>query len=267
MQIKHLEDEIGLPLFEQVGKKIHLTEAGRQTLNYAKNVLQELNDLNDAVNELKGIRGGQLRLAVANSLSSYAAKLIAPFLKRHPEIDITLEVSNRQQQIRELTENHVDLAIMGEPPHELGVVAEPLLTTHILALASPRHPLASQQRISLITLNEQKFIYGESGSGTRVALDHSLDHRHIEKSHIEVSNNEMVKYCIEAGLGVGLLPEVTVTNELANGRLVSLNVANFPIPYQVNLVHLKQKRLSVVAKAFQHYMNASAEDELDSSHG
>jgi DNA-binding transcriptional LysR family regulator len=254
MQIKQLEKAVGLPLFEQKNKRIFLTDAGQQTLSYAKNILQELAELDYAINELKGIRRGHLRLAVANSLSNLGARLVGEFMRLHPEIDITLEVGSRQNQVENLVENQVDLAIMGQSPKQLNVHSEVILVTHILVVASINHPLRQQRNIPLQQLSKEKFIYGEPGSGTRVALDRSLRAQQIDKSHIEVSNNEVVKHCVQQGIGIGLLPELAVETELKYGLMTSLDVQGFPILYPINLIAPANRRLSLLAQEFKKFI-------------
>jgi len=227
-----------------------LTSAGGEILRYAENILAELNELDYAVNELKGIKRGHLRLAVANSLSNLAAKIMGKFLRIHPEINIFLEVGNRQQQLDKLIDNSVDLAIMGQTPKVLNVNSDRIMETHIIPVAAPNHPLAQKKNIVLADLKEERFLYGEPGSGTRVAMDGTMA-EHFDKSHIEVSNNEMVKYCIQAGIGIGLLPKVAIEMELQYGVLVPLDVEGFPLSYQVNLVHSNDKKLSLVATEFK----------------
>lgn len=251
MQIKLLETEVGLPLFEQIGKKMFLTPAGTEMLHYAENILSELGELNYSINELKGIKRGHLRLAVANSLSDLAAKIMGLFLEKFPEINITLDVGNRVQQIEALNNNTVDLAIMGQTPKGINVISECLLQTQIIPVAAPNHPLANEKKITRKQLADERFLYGELGSGTRVAMDGSMAEEHFDKSHIEVSNNEMVKHCIQAGIGIGLLPRVAIETELKYKLLVPLNVEGFPLDYQVNLVHAQEKRLSLVAQEFK----------------
>lgn len=251
MQIKLLEAEIGLPLFEHIGKKMYLTPAGTEMLRYADNILSELSELNYSINELKGIKRGHLRLAVVNSLSDLAAKIMGRFLERFPEINITLEVGNRLQLVDTLTNNSVDLAIMGHMPQGLNLSSDCLIQTEIIAVAAPNHPLANEKKITRKQLAHERFLYGEPESGTRVAMDGSMAESHFDKSHIEVSNNEMLKHCIQAGIGISLLPRVSIETELKHKLLVPLNVEGFPLPYQVNLVHLAEKRLSLVAQEFK----------------
>ncbi len=251
MQIKQLEAELGLPLFEHIGKKMYLTSAGEETLRYAKNILSELSELNYAINDLKGIKKGHLRIAVANSLSFLASRIISEFLSIYPEINISLEAGNRKQQIELLGQNTVDLAIMGQAPQNLNVVSERILETQIIPVGSPTHPLKDCEAIHLKDLEDERFLYGEQGSGTRVAMDGTMAEHHYDKGHIEVGNNEMVKHCIQAGIGIGLLPRVAIETELACGILIPLKVEGFPIPYRVNLVYPAEKKLSLVAEEFR----------------
>lgn len=251
MQIKQLENEIGLPLFEHVGKKMFLTSAGEETLRYAKNILGELSELDYAINDLKGIKRGHLRLAVANTLSDLTARIMGEFLRVHPEINISMEVGNRQQQLDKLINNSVDLAIMGQTPKNLNVTSDCIMETRIIAVAAPNHHLTQKKNICLADLKEERFLYGEPGSGTRVAMDGTMAEEHFDKSHIEVSNNEMVKHCIQEGIGIGLLPKVAIEMELKHGILIPLNVEGFPLSYPVNLVHSNNKKLSLVAAEFK----------------
>ncbi len=251
MQIKLLETEVGLPLFEHLGKKMFLTPAGEETLRYAENILNELSELNYSINELKGIKRGHLRLAAANSLSDLAAKIMGEFLENFPEINITLDVGNRKQQIEALQNNDVELAIMGQTPSGIDVISDCLLTTQIIAVAAPNHHLCIEKKISRKQLSNERFLYGEPGSGTRVAMDGTMTEEHFDKSHIEIGNNEMVKHCIQAGIGIGLLPKVAIETELKHKLLVPLNVEGFPLDYQVNLVYPREKRLSLAAIEFK----------------
>ncbi|HEX5363184.1 MAG TPA: LysR family transcriptional regulator, partial [Gallionella sp.] len=124
MQIKQLEENIGLPLFEQMGKKIYLTEAGREVLHYSRNILHQLNEMESVFADMKGLGQGTLILSVVNTANYFTPQLLADFCRRYPEINVTLQVANRDAVLQQLADNHTDLAIMGQPPEGLDLVAE-----------------------------------------------------------------------------------------------------------------------------------------------
>jgi len=266
MQIKQLEASLGVALFEQLGKRIHLTEAGTEVLGYARSITQQLEELEGVLNRMKGLGGGRLRISVATTANYFIPTLLGSFSRRYPDVTVSLEVTNRETLLRQLGENIVDLVIMGQPPTEADVEAEAFMDNPLVVVAPPDHPLAGKKKIPLKRLQEETFLVRESGSGTRIAMERFFSERGMKlKTGMEVGSNEAIKQSVQAGLGLGLLSRVTIEQELALKRLVVLDVADFPIMRHWYVVHRRGKRLSAAAEAFKLFMLREAAPLLKAS--
>ncbi|MGD8569129.1 MAG: LysR family transcriptional regulator [Gammaproteobacteria bacterium] len=252
MQIKQLEGILGLPLFEHMGKQIHLTEAGRDTLQAGRNIARELANLEQTLAEKQGLEGGTLTVSAASTASVFAARMMALFRDQHPDVHISLNVVNRENLLSHLTENTIDLALMGKPPEGYDLAAQPFLENPLVVIAATNHPLANAKNIPLAQLMEQPLIGRESGSGTRGALENFLaEHDYAYKAAMEMNKNEAIKQAVEAGLGLGVVSLHTVQAELASGQLCVLDVQGFPLKRQWYLVQRQGKRPSSAAQAFR----------------
>ncbi len=255
MQVKQLEEVVGLPLFEQIGKKIYLTDAGREMARYGEAVIALLDEAELVFEEMKGLRRGRLHITVASTANYFAPRLLAAFCRQHPEVRVSLDVTNREGLLRALAENSTDLVIMGQPPAELGVEAESFMDNPLVVIAAPDHPLAGRRKIPLEVLAGETFLVREKGSGTRSAMErHFAEHGISLSTPMEMSTSEAIKQGVEAGLGLGLLSLHTLEMELALERVVVLDVESFPIMRHWFVVHRKGKRLSRVAEAFRRFV-------------
>ena len=255
MQIKQLEESLGLPLFEHVGKKIHLTEAGRETLATSQAIGRELDNLEHTLADLQGLRGGTLKISVTSTASYFAARLMALFRQVHPEVHISLNVVNRATLLNHLTGNSVDLALMGQPPEGMGLTAEPFMENPLVVIASPNHPLAQLHDIPLARLARETLVGREPGSGTRGAVEKVFAEHGLELSvAMEMNKNEAIKQAVEAGLGLGVVSLHIVQSELASGELCVLDVQGFPLLRQWYLVQREGKRLGPAARAFSEFV-------------
>jgi DNA-binding transcriptional LysR family regulator len=264
MQVKQLEESLGIPLFEQLGKRIHLTEAGQEVLGYARTITQQLDELENVLNRLKGLSSGRLKISVATTANYFIPTLLGTFSRRYPDVTVTLDVTNRETLLRQLNENTVDLVIMGQPPAEADVEAEAFMDNPLVVVAPPEHPLAGKKKIPLTRLQEETFLVRESGSGTRIAMERFFNERGIHlKTGMEVGSNEAIKQSVQAGLGLGLLSRATIEQELALKRLVVLDIADLPIMRHWYVVHRKGKRLSATADAFKLFMRKEAAQLLE----
>ena len=255
MQVKQLEESLGVAFFEQLGKRIHLTEAGQELLGYARTITQQLDELEGVLNRMKGLGGGRLRISVATTANYFIPTLLGSFSRRYPDVTVSLDVTNRETLLRQLTENTVDLVVMGQPPAEADVEAQAFMDNPLVVVAPPDHPLSKQRKIPLARLQEETFLVRESGSGTRIAMERFFNERGMRlKTGMEVGSNEAIKQSVQAGLGLGLLSRATIEQELALRRLAVLDVADFPIMRHWFVVHRKGKRLSAAAEAFKQFM-------------
>jgi DNA-binding transcriptional LysR family regulator len=251
MQVRQLEDNVDLPLFEQLGRKIYLTEAGRELYDSSRQITERLRDLEEVLNSFKGVTAGSLRVSVATTANEFSARLLAAFGRQFHDIAISLDVTNRASLLHQLDANECDLVIMGQPPDGLDVVAQPFLDNPLVMIAPPGHPLVAETGVSLARLESEPFVLREEGSGTRGAMKRFFDTQGVTLNRrMELGSNEAIKQVVSAGLGLAVVSAHTVVQELETGRLVILDVAGFPVRREWYLVHRKGKRLSPVAEAF-----------------
>jgi DNA-binding transcriptional LysR family regulator len=255
MQIRQLEQSAGLALFERVGKGLRLTHAGEEMQRCARQVLEALRAAEDTFAALKGLRGGRVSIAVVSTAKYFAPKLLALFAQQHPQVELKLSVSNREAVIGQLTENQVDLAIMGTPPRALDAAATAFAPHPLVVISAPDHPLAARRRIPLAALENETFLVREPGSGTRSAMERFFGaHRFPLKVGMEMSSNETIKQAVMAGMGLAFISQHTIGLEVATGRITVLRVEGLPVMRQWNLVHRQEKRLSPAAQAFKEFV-------------
>lgn len=255
MQIRQLEDVAGLPLFEQLGKKIFLTAAGQELWHTARNILQQLAEAEDMLAEMKGLRRGRLAVSVASTASYFMPRLLAQFSQRYPDTTISLNVTNREALIRQLALNDMDLAIMGQPPPGLDLEAASFMENPLVIIAPPNHPLGKLKNIPLSRIQQETFLVREQGSGTRIAMERFFAEQGIQPAiGTEMSTNEAIKQAAQAGMGLGILSLHTVQLELETQRLTVLDVEHFPILRHWYVVHHPGKRLSGIAQAFKTFL-------------
>jgi DNA-binding transcriptional LysR family regulator len=255
MQVKQLEEEVGLPLFEQVGKKIFLTEAGEEMQRYAASVITTLAEASLVFDEMRGLERGRLRIAVASTANYFVPQLLASFCQRYPNVRVSLDVTNRKRLLDALSANDTDLVIMGKPPQHMDLVAESFMDNPLVVIAPPGHPLANERNIPLKRLQGETFLVREKGSGTRSAMERFFTEHGVSlSSTMEMSSSEAIKQGVEAGLGFGLLSLHTLEMELALKRLVILDVRELPILRKWYIMHRSGKRLSAVAQNFKDFV-------------
>ncbi len=255
MQMKQLEEQIGLPLLEQVGKRMFLTEAGQELRGHARDIAARMVDLNTAMDQFRGLERGLLRLAVVSTANYFLPHLIAAFNQRHPGVRVSLQVANRKFVLSALAENSTDLAITGQPPDSLDVVAQHFMDNPLVEIAAPRHPLAGLKAVPLQRMVEEMLVVREPGSGTRAAMERHFASQGLSyRAGCEFGTNEALKQAVRAGLGLGVVSAQTIELELQTGCLVVLPVAGFPLVRQWYVLHRTHKRLSAAALTFREML-------------
>lgn len=263
MHIKELETNAGLPLFERVGKRLFVTEAGRELLGRTREILRALKDAEDALDGLKGLRRGRINLAVVSTAKYFVPRLLARFGKRFPELEVKLSVNNRDSVIDQLVSNEVDLAIMGRSPQALDTVAEVFAQNPHVIISAPDHPLARERRIAVERVAKEIFIVREPGSGTRLAMEQFFEERALTcRVGMEMASNETIKQAVMAGMGVSFISRHTIDLEIQTQRLAVLNVSGTPVIKQWHVAHLSKTRLSPTAEAFKRFVLTQGRDLL-----
>ncbi|HTN94852.1 MAG TPA: LysR family transcriptional regulator, partial [Gallionella sp.] len=211
MQIKKLSDTVGMPLFEQVGKKIYLTDVGHELHRTCIGISEQLSNFEMIVADLKGLKTGKLRLSVVTTAKYFIPRLLGTFCQQYPGVDASLKVTNRERILERLANNLDDLYILGQPPEDIDVVAEPFLENILVVIAPANHPLARKKKIPLERLAEEPFLLREAGSGTRIAIERKFGESGLKlKMRMELGSNEAIKQAVIGGLGVSVLSRHTL---------------------------------------------------------
>jgi len=255
MQVSDLEAALDVPLFERAGRRISLTTAGEYFLVHARRVLGELKDAEDTIARLKGVRTGRLTIGVLSTAKYFMPRLLAGFVHEHPGVEIGLEVGNRQALSELLARNELDLAVMGTPPRELDLRAEPF-AAHPLGVISPAgHPLAALPHVPAAVLEREPFIVREHGSGTRAAMERYFAEVRIKPPMImTMASNETIKQAVIAGMGVSFLSLHTTGLEVEAGLLSVLDAEGLPLIRRWHIAHVRAKLLSPAAEALRYYV-------------
>ncbi|MFZ4536386.1 LysR substrate-binding domain-containing protein [Propionivibrio sp.] len=263
LQIKQLEEVFGTMLFDRIGKRVFLTEAGEILLDHARQILQSLKDADESLMALKGLKGGRVAIAVTSTAEYFAPGLLAEFRKEHADVRVRLLVDNREEVSRVLISNEVDLAIMGRPPADMDAEAVSFAPHPLVIIAAAGHPLAGRARLSVKDIATEAMIVRESGSGTRSAMEEFfLQHGIKPRIGMEMGSNEAIKQAVVAGLGISFISQHTLGLELSAGRLTVLKVEGTPVMRRWFLVRHKSKRLTPALGAFWDFVLEFAPDYL-----
>lgn len=263
IQMKQLTKAVGLPLFEQVGKRLYLTEAGRELLHTCQDIFERLDQFEMTVSDLQGLQKGQLRLSVITTAKYVIPRLLGPFCQQYPGIDVALIVTNHESILERLRDNLDDLYIPSQIPDNMDVHCHPFLDNPLVVLASRNHPLAGEAHVPIERLNNEPFIMREPGSGTRKAVEELFEAHNISiKVRLELGSNEAIKQAVAGGLGISVLSRHCMALEGEGGQIALLNVEKFPIQRHWNIVHPKGKNLSVVARTFFKYLQSDGKRVL-----
>lgn len=254
-QVKQLEEHAGLPLFEQLGKKIYLTPAGGEMLHYARSIISQFREAEEAMARFKGISGGKLNVSVISAGDYFFPRLLAEFTRRHAGVALNLAVHNREEVLHQLAANLTDLAVMVRPPVDMDTHNESFAPHPYVIVAAPNHPLAGKKNIPLSRLARESFVVREKGSDTWNSMQDGFAGR-LPNLNIamEITSTETIKQAVIAGMGISFLSIHTVALELQVGNLVVLDVEGFPVMLNWFVVHRKNKRLPPVALAFKNFL-------------
>lgn len=254
-QVKALEGHAGVALFEQLGKKVYLTPAGTELLRHSRAIINQFREAEDAMTQFKGVAGGQLNVAVISAGDYFFPRLLVEFARRHTGVSLNLGVHNRAELLLQMAANQTDLAVMVRPPEGVDMICESFAPHPYVIVAAPTHALVGVRAIPLQRIVREPFVVREKGSDTWNSMEDGFGKR-IEQLNIamEIRSTETIKQAVIAGMGISFLSAHTVSQELASGSLVVLDVKNFPLMLDWYVVHRKNKALPPVAQAFKAFL-------------
>lgn len=252
MQLREVAQSIGLPLYEVISRRVHLTEAGHALARTARAMAGEWDAFEQRISGAKGLTSGHLKVAVVSTAKYFVPRLLGSFCKLHPQIDISLEVLNRDHVITRLRSNLDDLYVMSMPPADLPE-DHILMPNPLVVIAPAGHRLAARKRVTLAQLQAERFILREKGSGTRMATDaHLRQFGFVPSAVLELGSNEAIKESVEGQLGVSIVSRHALGPH--HEGLAVLHVQGFPIQSKWHLVWPKGKQLSPIAEVFRRHL-------------
>ncbi len=255
-QILSLEEALGVQLFLRKGRALVLTEAGRVLQEYATRVFRVLDEAREALDGLRGLVRGHLRLSAASTIGIYMLpEVLGEFKIRFPGIEISLSITNKEQVLRHLTAGSADLGFVGPPVRVPGLATEEYLEDELVLIVSPHHRLGHAEVIQARELTDQVFILREKGSGTREIMEEELRRAGVPLQHaMELGSTEAIKQAVAADLGVSIVSTHTVTQEVMLGRLSVVRIANLNLRRRIYLVYPEATPLSPAAAGFRRFL-------------
>ncbi len=255
MQLKEISLSVGVSLFEVISKKVHLTDMGRELAQTARAIVQTWEAFEQGVDSVKGLARGKLRVAVVSTAKYFMPRLIGSFCKKYPEIDVSLEILNRDGVVQRMRENLDDMYIMSQPPTDLDLNDEIFMANPLVVIAGTRSTLAKQAGVELKSLAEQRFILREQGSGTRMGVDQYLKKNKFRPNiRMELGSNEAIKEAVAGGLGIGIVSRHSLHGQQKEHGVAVVDVLGFPILSNWHIVHPASKKLSPIATEFKLHM-------------
>ncbi|MFP4154797.1 MAG: LysR family transcriptional regulator [Halothiobacillaceae bacterium] len=256
-QIRLLTEEVGLPLFEQIGRRVFLTQAGEALHATCSEWLDNWGRFEQTIADIKGLKQGRLRIATVTTGKYFMPRVLGPFYARYPGIEIALEVVNRDRLLERLSRNQDDLYVMGVPPENWDIVSEPLMENPLVVIAPLDHPQVRMAQVPLDKLADERFLVRERGSGTRIAMETLASEWGMQfKFTMELGSNEAIKQAVAGGLGLAMLSRSALSDDPAKDDVAVLDVQGFPIRRQWYVVRPRGKQPSVVAQTFLAFLHA-----------
>ena len=255
MQLKEITESVGVPLYEVISRRVHLTGAGRDLARTARSIADDWAAFEQRIDATRGLTRGKLRVAVVSTAKYFVPRLLGTFCAVHPEIDISLEVLNRDGVVQRLRDNQDDLYIMSMPPTDIELDDQVFMPNPLVVIAASSPPLAARHGLALNDLGSLRFILRERGSGTRIAVDaHFKRLRFRPNLRLELGSNEAIKEAVAGDLGVSVVSSHALHGQAAEHGVSVLDVAGFPIESHWHVVRQRGKQLSPIAKVFQEHL-------------
>ncbi len=254
-QINKLELALGQPLFEYIGRTLYCTEAGERLAQCITSMFADIANLQNDLSALKGDLSGDLNIVAVTSAQPVVPYLVKSFSAQFPSIKVNVNIVNRASALERLTKNRDELTIMAMVPNDRPLTVLPFLDNELIPILSPDFMIPGHSIVTAQRFLQQPLILREKGSGSRLAFEqHCLQSRLSYASHIEFGSNDAVKHAVIAGLGVAVVPKLSVLPELTLGLIKTLPIKGFPLRRSWCLVHPKGKNLTPVAQAFVDYI-------------
>jgi DNA-binding transcriptional LysR family regulator len=254
IQLRNFQDQFDLPLTEVVGRKLYLTDFGKEIAGHAELVLNKVKEIELRTSEFKGRLAGRLKISVVSTGKYVMPYYLKDFLKQHPDVELKMDVTNKEKVVESLQQNEVDFALVSILPEKLKVNKIDLLENK-LYLVGNREVRKKKEYGLKQYLSENVLLFRERGSGTRQSMERILEKQKVNVlQKLELTSNEAVKQSVLAGLGISIMPLIGIRHELERKDLQILPVKGLPISTMWSLIWLKEKQLHPVAKAYTEFL-------------
>jgi len=265
LHMRHLEETVGMPLVDRTDRGLQPTDAGRELLETTNRIESALAECGGALQALRGVAGGRVSVGVVSTAKYFAPRALAAFAEAHAEVEMQLSIGNRSETIASLRNYDLDFAVMGRPPEEFAVESQAIGEHPHIIIAPPDHRLGKRRRIAIGDLSAETFLLREEGSGTRLLMERLFAQEGlVPKLGMQIASNETIKQAVMAKLGIALISAHTVAPELADGRLIMLDVAGLPVMRQWFVVKRREKQLLPTAEALWNFLTSEGANHLPS---
>lgn len=254
IQLKNFQEQFPIPLTEVVGRKLYITDFGREIAEAAEKILTEAAAIDYKTLAFKGILAGRLKISVVSTGKYVMPYFLSRFMDKHKGIDLIMDVTNKSRVVRSLEKNEVDFALVSVIPNHLKLNRIELMKNKLFLVSGAQKEIPENMPVKKI-FQEYPMIFREEGSATRNAMERYMkSHKYSSKKKIELTSNEALKQAVTAGLGLSIMPLIGIKNSLSNQELKIVPVKDLPLETHWNLVWLSSKKLSPTALAFLEYL-------------
>jgi DNA-binding transcriptional LysR family regulator len=262
IQLRNFQDQFDIPLSEIIGRQFYVTDFGKEIYTIAEEILNKTKTIQYKTEAFKGLLSGKLKISVVSTGNYVMPYFLNGFLKKHPNVELILDVSNKTTVIKDLEKNLVDFSLVTVSPSHLDLVELPIMDNHLVLVASVENEMASQKNKGTSIFNNIPLIFREEGSGTRHTMQQFFKQEKIApKIKFELTSNEAIKQAVIADIGVSIVSLLSIKNELLQNDLKIIPAKGLPLKSVWKLIYLKKKALSPVAEAFLEYV-ASEKDNV-----
>jgi len=260
IQLKNFQDQFDIPLIELIGRKLYITDFGHEVADSANQILREVETINDKGTAHQGELTGKLKISIVSTGQYIMPHFLSSFIKEHPNVNLIMDVTNKAKVVESLEKNLVDFSLVSLIPETLNVDRIALMENHLFLVGNAQEA-KQYESIRKKDLSKIPLIFREKGSGTRQTIENFFTKNKIDyKQTLTLTSNEAVKQAVIAGLGFSIMPTIGIRDELLNGTLKIIPISGFPITSEWNLVWLKKKKFSPVARTYLEELKKKKEE-------
>lgn len=261
IQLKNFQDQFNIPLTEVVGRKLYVTDFGKEIAHAAEEIVNQIHSINYKTLAYQGQVTGRLKISVVSTGKYVMPYFLSGFIRQHPGIELVMDVTNKEKVIESLENNEVDFTLVSILPSALNIERMDLLQNKLYLVGNSQN---SEQSITLEDFESIPLIFREKGSGTRTTMEGFIKHKNISVlKKMELTSNEAVKQALLAGLGYSIMPLIGIRNELYNQELKIIPIKGLPIKTMWSLIWMRGKKHSPVSELYLQYLQKAKAEIIE----